>query len=165
MPQEEIVEIIDDEFRVIGTSTREEAINRNLKIKAAIVIVRNSNGDYYAAQRSTDKKPYPLKWVFSAGGGVNADETFDVAVERELNEELGIMATPQYLFEFEFRNELTNYRARIYYLVWDGEVTPNPQEVRDGKWVNEKELVEMIKADLLPPGTAEYMKIYLEKYA
>lgn len=60
-----------------------------LKQVAAAILVRG--GQVLICQR-TAEQPFPLQWEFP-GGKVEAGETLEAALRRELREELGIEAT------------------------------------------------------------------------
>ncbi|UCD04154.1 MAG: NUDIX domain-containing protein [Candidatus Woesearchaeota archaeon] len=161
---EEKLEVIDDNFNVIGVASREEVIKNNLKHKTSLIIVKNSKNELYVRQRSRKKKIFPLKWVVSAGGGVNLGETFESAARRELKEELGIEASLKYLYDFDYESTGNNYKAKVYLATYDGEITVNKEECEQGKWMSKEEVRELIDKDLLCPDTAIFMQKYFELF-
>jgi mutator protein MutT len=160
MESEEKLEAIDDNFNVLGVYPRSQIRKSNLKHKTSLVIVKNSENQYYIHQRSENKEIYPLKWVVSAGGAVDIGETFEETAVRELKEELGIDASVKYLYDFEFESKYNNYKAKVYLAEYDGEVSMNPDECKQGKWASIDEIRDMIAKDMLCPDTA----IFIEKY-
>ncbi|MBU0707510.1 hypothetical protein KKG41_04025 [Patescibacteria group bacterium] len=52
----EKVEVIDDDLNVLEVVERREIIKRNLKHKSFLIIVKNSQGQYYVDQRKKTKK-------------------------------------------------------------------------------------------------------------
>ncbi|MFN4768081.1 MAG: NUDIX domain-containing protein [Ignavibacteria bacterium] len=58
-----------------------------MKKQVVVGILMNADKQVFIAQRSASGT-YPLKWEFP-GGKVEEDESFEEALKRELNEELG----------------------------------------------------------------------------
>lgn len=161
----EKVEVIDDNGNVLRIVSRKEAIEKNLKHKAAFVIVKNSNNEFYITQRKNTKRVYPSLWVTGAGGAVNAGESYEEAAHRELLEELGFDSDIIYLFDFDHTSDVNNYKAKVFVTTYDGEISIDSKESEQGKWVSEKELIEYMDKDLICPDTCLYIKEYLMKYA
>jgi 8-oxo-dGTP diphosphatase len=59
-------------------------------VKVAVGIITDTNGRVLLCQRPIGK-PYPLQWEFP-GGKVEAGETVEACLRRELQEELGVVA-------------------------------------------------------------------------
>lgn len=88
---EEILDVVDEEDRVIGQATREE-VHRNKKLihRSIGVAVSNDKGELFLQQRSATKDTDPNKWTISCSGHVGAGDDYLATVYRELEEELGI---------------------------------------------------------------------------
>lgn len=106
--------------------------------------LQNSKEEFLLTQRHPDKKAGGL-WEFT-GGGVLAGETTKQAAVRELQEELGITVEEPEL-ELLAVNQFRNYFMDIFVVKKDVSVenlTLQPEEVVDAKWVSDTELREMI---------------------
>jgi len=160
----EKVEVIDKKFRVLKIVSRAEAIKKNLKENVVLIIVKNSKNQFYIHQRNKIKKIFPLRWVTGAGGGVLAGESFDDAAKRELKEELGITSPIKYLFDFDYKTDINNYKAKVYFCIYDGKINLNKKECEKGCWVSKQGLKKYIKSRLLCPDTALYTQKYLEEF-
>lgn len=159
----EMVEVIDEQGNIINSVSRDEARKKNLKTKAAFVVVRNSENQLYISQRSKNKDISPLKWEVGAGGGVKKGETFEDAAIRELKEELGIKSDGLgFLFDFESPGHLHKYKAKIYLFDYDGEIEINREEMEQGKWADKEELLKLKKEGLLCPDTTVCVDKYIE---
>ena len=104
-----------------------------------VAAVIERDGQVLAGQRKPSGN-HPLKWEFP-GGKVEADETPEAALVRELTEELGIHA--------RIRGEITRYeyqypgRSRIlliFYRVADFEGEPQNLDFEQLKWVPPEQL-------------------------
>ncbi|MBU0707509.1 NUDIX domain-containing protein [Patescibacteria group bacterium] len=94
---------------------------------------------------------------------IGAGETYEQAAQRELKEELGIDTPVKYLFDFNFKSEVNNYKAKVYSAEYNGEIKLNMDESEQGKWISSDELKMFIKKGRLCPDTEEFIKKYLER--
>ena len=81
---------VDENDRVLGEITREEAHKKNIRHRAVHVFVQNTRGQWLLQRRSSGKDLDPLKWTTSCSSHVDAGETYIQAAIRECSEELGI---------------------------------------------------------------------------
>ncbi len=93
---------------------------------------------------------------FCAGGVVQAGEDPDVAAERELAEELGVVGVPlEPLGEADYADQHARYRAFLYACTYDGPVTWQPDEVAWGTWATPERLRAMLRTlPFVPDSTA-----------
>ena len=95
---------------------------RRARIEVVAAVIFNKSGEFLLAQRPPGK-PYAGYWEFP-GGKVEADETADAALKRELHEELGISVTLAYPWltrDFDYPHADVRLRFfRIY--EWSGEL-------------------------------------------
>lgn len=117
-------------------------------LQISVGIIRNAAGEIYITQRAADAH-MAHKWEFP-GGKIEAGETPQDAVIRELQEEVGITATSLHQFdklEYQFPDR---HITLWFWLVdgWEGE--PWGKEGQPGHWVAQQELV----AEEFPPANA-----------
>lgn len=88
---DELIEIVDDNDKVVSTMMRSQAAAQNLlHFRAIYAWVVNSKGELYVPTRGKWKKLYPGGYDFSVSGQVSAGESYEDAFRRETMEELGI---------------------------------------------------------------------------
>jgi 8-oxo-dGTP pyrophosphatase MutT (NUDIX family) len=68
-----------------------------IKIKVAIAILSNKEGEILLQKKTSDWHWMPNAWI-CFGGHVDEGETSDECIVRELEEEIGIKANPKHLF-------------------------------------------------------------------
>ena len=112
-------------------------------LQIAVGIIRNDAGEIYITQRAADAH-MANKWEFP-GGKIEAGETAEEAMIRELEEEVGITASEPQLFdklEYEFPDR---HITLWFWLVenWQGE--PWGKEGQPGRWVAQSALHRLSK--------------------
>ena len=152
---EEILEVVDENDRVIGTERRGVIHAQGLMHRSAQVLVFNYRGDLFVQKRSQSKDEFPGLWDSSAAGHVDPGESYLECARRELEEELGI-SRPVDLREicrFPASRDTGYEHCAVHRCTWDGALVFQPGEVDDGRWLKPAEmdaLVSDAKARLTP---------------
>lgn len=147
----ELFDIINDADQVIGQATRDEVHgNPDLLHRVVHVLLFSPDGRLYLQRRSLNKDIQPDKWDTSVGGHVDAGESYATAAGRELHEELGISgestSEPQLeeLYKYKHSNEIESEMVQTYRMIWSGDVSPDPDEISEGRFWS---IEEIDKAD------------------
>jgi len=88
----EMFDVVDENDRVTGQTSRFNAHAQKLRHRAIHVFVFNAHGDLFLQKRSRWKDQCPGLWDSSAAGHVNAGEDYAATAPREVAEELGVAA-------------------------------------------------------------------------
>ena len=118
------------------------------KLQISVGIIRNAAGEIYITQRAADAH-MANKWEFP-GGKIEADESAEQAVIRELQEEVGIAVRSLQQFdklEYQFPDR---HITLWFWLVesWEGE--PWGKEGQPAQWIAQYAL----NAEDFPPANA-----------
>ncbi len=141
----EILEVVDADDRVVGTATRAEIHRLGLLHRAVHIFIFNKSGDIYVQRRSSSKDRHPSKLDSSAAGHVDPGESYQQTAVRELEEELGIRAGVTEILQVAACPETDNEHVRLYCATTDLEPKPNPAEVQWGGFMKREELAALIK--------------------
>ena len=88
---EELLDIVDDNDLVVGSLGRGLVYSQNLSnFRTVNLFALNENSLIITPRRSFNKKMFPGGLDFSVGGHVSSGESYDVAILRELKEELEV---------------------------------------------------------------------------
>lgn len=159
---EEMVDVIDDDFNVLKSVSKREAIKKLWKHKGAAVIIKNNKGELFIKLRKKNKKVHPHFWEIGVGGAVKSGETFEEAAKRELFEECKIKGKIKFLFDFEYCGSEIYYKAKIYETIFNGKIVVDPLESEEGRWASLEEIKQLMKKKAFAPDYDKFFKKYLK---
>lgn len=160
--REEIVTIVDEENRVVGSAPRSRMRAEGLPHRAAYILVFDSTGRLFVQQRTETKDVYPGYADVVAGGVVLADESYDAAAERELGEELGIHGTPLTPhFDFYHQDASNRVWGRVYSCVHDGEIELQAEEVESGAFLTVEDVLERSRHEPYTPDGMHALRRFI----
>lgn len=87
---EEILEIVDEQDRVVGQESRERIHRDGLLHREVHVWIFNSRGDILFQRRSPTKDTFPNLLDASVGGHVDQGTDYETTASKELSEETGL---------------------------------------------------------------------------
>jgi 8-oxo-dGTP pyrophosphatase MutT (NUDIX family) len=140
---EEVVALVDEHGRVVGSVPRSQMRRENLRHASTAVLVRRSDGRIYVHRRSPDKDWAPSCHDAAAGGVLKRGEEIYESAIRELEEELGITdQTLHFLGAGRYEDDTVRCLAHVYEVTFDGPITHADGEVVWGGWMTIAELGE-----------------------
>ena len=159
---------VDKDDSLIGVGTREEAWEKGMYLRIVRVILRDENGRILSQYRSPEKKSYPNTWTDSASGHVDEGDTYDTAVMRELQEELGVAVDLKPIGKFTSEDIVDNKNINEINAIYEGRVNSSLEfnlqksEVSKIKWYELEELVQEMKdtPHSFTPGFRELIARY-----
>ena len=161
---EELVDVIDADDRVVRTVTRAEMRASNLRHRTTFVLVTSPRGEVLVHRRTETKDVYPGLHDVFFGGVVSAGETFDQAAVRELAEEAGIVGAPlRFLFRADYRDDRSDQRCAVYEVEWDGPIVLQEEEVAWGDWVGLDRAVAILDEWPFVPDGALMFRRWLDE--
>ena len=139
----EIFDVVNENDEVVDQQPRHIVHQKNLLHRAVHALVFDENDRMYLQKRSMTKDSNPGLWDTSVGGHLDSGETYDHALIRETEEELGIVLTdvPERLFKLSACKQTGYEFIWIYKIIHNGEVKPCPVEITEGRWVDYQELI------------------------
>lgn len=159
---EERIDVYDQDGNRTGKIVPKETPLKEGEYRMAVGIwIKDSRDRLFLTKRSMQKSYAPGKWENPAGH-VQAGETPEHAVIRELFEETGISVTAGQLV-FLGKSRAWPYLGRDYGVKLDvclDDVEFQPGETCDAKWVTFAEFTHMVKNEEFPPSMTEHMQDY-----
>jgi isopentenyldiphosphate isomerase len=157
----ELVDVTDDEGRVIGTVTRAEMRGRRLRHRCVYLLVFSRRGDLFIHLRTPTKDVFPSHWDVAVGGVLAAGEAFDTGAVREGQEELGVELAPEPLFRFRYADECSAVDSMVYRAVHDGPFRLQVEEIVRGEFVTVDEALARAGRDPFCPDGLAVLREYL----
>ncbi|MDE1824937.1 MAG: isopentenyl-diphosphate Delta-isomerase [Candidatus Micrarchaeota archaeon] len=149
MPSDEQIDVIlvDDKDNQIGTMEKIAAHSNGARLHRAFsIFVFNSNGETLLQRRAMGKYHSKGFWSNTCCSHPYVGESNADAAHRRLKEEFGFDCKLDEKFSFIYRTDvgegLTEHEFdHVFTGTYDGDVSPNPEEIMDYKWADPIELI------------------------
>ena len=148
----ELIQIVDENGNFTGQIIdKEEAHDKNLLHNEVATFIINDKKQVLLQKRSANKRFNPNKWALCAGY-VDAYESLENAILREIKEEVGLDISKDYLHQFgerEFTIRDSNSHITYFYYIRSNlnekDFIIQKEELSEVKWFDIDEVIDMIK--------------------
>ena len=139
---EDIFDVVNEHDQVIDQRPRSVVHAEQLYHRAAHVLVFNAKSEVFLQLRSKTKDNDPGLWDNSCSGHVDAGESYVVAAERELMEEIGLLVEKplEELFKLTASPETGMEFVTIFMTEAEGPFELCPEEIDEGRWASTTEI-------------------------
>ncbi|MFF0311734.1 NUDIX domain-containing protein [Streptosporangium sp. NPDC004379] len=125
----EPVEHVDDQDRVLGVVSRDDAVRHGWLHRIATTVCRDEPGRFLVCRRAEGLSRYPGYYEVTFGGAVGVGESYQAAAAREIAEELGVDVPVREVVRFLCHGEIASYWLGVHEAVITGDVSPDPHAV------------------------------------
>jgi isopentenyldiphosphate isomerase len=150
---EEMLPLVDEEGNIIGAATRGECHGGGKALHPVVHLhVFNSAGQLYLQLRPEWKDIQPGKWDTAVGGHVDLGESVEMALQREVREELGITEfKPEPVTHYVFESAREKELVFVHRTTYDGPVNPS-DELAGGRFWSLQEIRDSIGKGVFTPN-------------
>ena len=153
MSNTEIFPLVNEAGEVVGKATRQECHSGSMLLHPVVHLhIFDNQGRLYLQKRSMDKDIQPGKWDTAVGGHVDLGESVEMALRREVREELGITDfTPEVLTHYVFESATERELVFVHRTTYDGPVSPS-EELDGGRFWSLDEIRQQLGSGLFTPN-------------
>lgn len=143
----EILDVVNDNDKKVGTATKERVYKEKLPHRVVhVLLLRPDFQEVFLQIRSLKKSYLPGYYCTSAGGHVQAGETYVQAARRELYEELGITSRLRLVYRFLYTDNNHKRYISVFIAITDKkEVSFLDGEVMEGKFMSLPKAASLIR--------------------
>ncbi len=150
MHQDEYLDLVDEQDRVIGKKLRSEVYAENLRNYRVInAFLVNAQGKLWIPRRTAHKRLFPLCLDTSVGGHVESGETYEQSFARETSEELNIDVEKVVWKEIGHLTPKEHDVAafmKVYVIETDDAPTYNSDDFVSYEWLTPQEVLKKVAA-------------------
>jgi isopentenyl-diphosphate Delta-isomerase len=162
----ELLILVDEHDRELGGMDKLAVHQKGLLHRAFSIFIFNSKGELLLQQRADAKYHSGGLWTNTCCSHPRLGEELIEAVDRRLEEEMGMRCHTDFKFSFiykmEFQNGLTEHELdHVYFGRSDDLPDANPLEVKDFKYIRLDDLNREIEQN--PDEFSAWLKICLPK--
>jgi len=149
MMDEDIFDVVNEHDEVVDQLARSLVHTQGLRHRAVHVLVFNNKGQTFLQLRSKTKDNDPGLWDNSCSGHVDAGESYAVAAERELMEEIGLLVEKplEELFRLEACPETGMEFITVFMTESEGPFELCAEEIDEGRWASTTEIHLALRAE------------------
>ncbi len=166
MAIDKLVDIVDLDDQKVGEACLRDCLKKGLLHRSIMVFLKNSDGQILLQRRNYSDEWFPSYWTVSCTGHVKSGESPSEASRRELKEELGLSASPNFIFKFrvgqiENNGLIENELAHVFEITSDDALHLSPEEVAEGVFLSQiecEDFFEKRKNEITPDALLAFQR-------
>jgi len=153
--QDELIDIVDENDNVIGNEKRSVITQKQLSNYRVInAFLINSERKLWIPRRTPHKAIFPYGLDVSVGGYVESGESYEMAMARELEEELNLeleQVCHKFLGHLNPHVHGISSFMKVYEIQCEQSPNYNSEDFVEAFWLTPKELIDKVSQEKYPP--------------
>lgn len=162
--QERLYHVRNDDS-IVGSLDRDEAHTRGLLHRAGMVFIVRPDGKILLGRRSPSKDTFPDTYDCACAFHVTFGESYEEAAKRELLEETGIHAAPEYLDKFSFHDPPEHEMVAVFKCRSNEPIEIDQTESIGAGFYSANDVDRLISSEHVTPWLRIGWKLFREKIA
>lgn len=165
----EYIAEVDENDIVLSVRNKDELKENRFRHRICLIIPKTENNKVILSKRAKDKFPFPDVWTCGLGGKVRADESYEEAALREMEEESGFKTNLKLVATSKLDLDQEKAIAKIF--TTEKEISldvfnPDPREIQYFKEFTIEEVEDMIEntPSQLAPTFLRHFLIFKEEF-
>lgn len=143
----EYLDVVDNNDLVVGNASKEDVYKQLLPHRIVHILVYNDKGEMAVQVRGKNVTFCPEHWCTSAAGHVQTGESYERAAARELEEELGIKSTLNFIDKFFYHaDDRPDKFIAVFETFHTGPLKLDPDEVGACSYFDKSKIGQMVSA-------------------
>jgi isopentenyl-diphosphate delta-isomerase len=123
------VDVVNGLDEKVGEALRREVLPKAKNFHTAHLFLFDGSGHLLLQQLGANRERHPLSWGASVAAYVFAGETYEAAIQRRTQQELGVSVEPELVGKTEMRDGNSTKFVSLFTATFDGDITPDPQHI------------------------------------
>ncbi len=160
----EYLDIVDENDKVVGRCTREEAHSKGKRHRTVMFFVLSPDGKIMVTKRTDNKDFFPGYRSVVMGGHVSSGDTYEEALKREAREEIGTFGDYKEIGRFTKDIPEETENVKLYTIEVDPEdVRLSKDEFVEGRFIPLNDILKDVeKSDDFLPETKQVLEMFCQ---
>jgi isopentenyl-diphosphate delta-isomerase len=123
------VDVVNELDEKVGEALRREVLPKAKNFHTAHLFLFDGSGRLLLQQLGASRKRHPLTWGASVAAYVFAGETYEAAIQRRAQQELGVAIEPTLVGKTDMRDGNSTKFVSLFTATFGGDVIPDPQHI------------------------------------
>ena len=123
------IDVVNELDEKVGEALRSEVLPAAKNFHTAHLFLFDETGLLLLQQLGANRERHPLKWGASVAAYLFADETYEAAIRRRAQQELGVMVEPALVGKTQMLDGSSTKFVSLFAAVFSGDLMPDPQRV------------------------------------
>jgi isopentenyl-diphosphate delta-isomerase len=161
------VDVVNERDEKVGEAVRRELLPTAKNFHTAHLFLFDESGRLLLQQLGANRERHPLAWGASVAAYIFADESYDSAIRRRAQQELGIAIEPELVGKIQMVDRQSTKFVSLFTATVRSNVTPDPEHIAAVNSMTLDEITAALRStpERFTPTFRELFPFYLRSRA